>query len=251
MGIIADRVIAVRTNKAVYRDGETVLKVFVESTPAASVMREAMNQAAADEAGFPVPSLCEVTRMDGKWVIRSRYIRGKNLRQLMEAEPARTSEYIDLLVRVQTELHGSREKQLVRMQDDMARRIRNAELASEYKDAFLHKLEEMPESDTFCHGGLSPSNLLISADDGQPYILDWANAVRGDAAADAAMTYVLLQMHDTTGIQSREYLKTYCGRSGLASSDVLGYVPAAAGTIMTKNNENDPILQKFIFGGIP
>ena len=52
-----DRVIAVRNNKTVYQDGDTCIKVFTGRVAAADVLREAANQAAARDAGLPVPEV--------------------------------------------------------------------------------------------------------------------------------------------------------------------------------------------------
>lgn len=60
-----DRIIAVRNNKTVYRDGERVLKVFDETYSKADVLNEALNQARAEETGLNVPKILEVTMADG------------------------------------------------------------------------------------------------------------------------------------------------------------------------------------------
>ena len=52
-----DKIIAVRTDKTVYRDGDRCLKVFGEEYSKADVLVEALNQARAEEAGLSVPKL--------------------------------------------------------------------------------------------------------------------------------------------------------------------------------------------------
>ena len=44
-----DRIIAVRNNKTVYRDGDRCLKVFNEGYSKADVLNEALNQARIEE----------------------------------------------------------------------------------------------------------------------------------------------------------------------------------------------------------
>ena len=46
-----DRVIAVRTNKTVYRDGDNCVKVFDKDFKKADVLNEALNQARVEETG--------------------------------------------------------------------------------------------------------------------------------------------------------------------------------------------------------
>ena len=47
-----DRVIAVRTAKTVYRDGDLCVKVFNEDFSKADVLNEALNQARIEETGL-------------------------------------------------------------------------------------------------------------------------------------------------------------------------------------------------------
>ena len=55
MKIQADKIIAVRTSKTVYRDGDTVIKVFDENYSKADVLNEALNQARIEETGLNIP----------------------------------------------------------------------------------------------------------------------------------------------------------------------------------------------------
>ena len=61
-----EKVIAVRTTKTVYRDGDKVIKVFNENYSKANVLNEALNQARVEETSLNVPKLLEVTKVDGK-----------------------------------------------------------------------------------------------------------------------------------------------------------------------------------------
>ena len=71
-----DKIIAVRTSKTVYRDGDTVVKVFDEDYRKTDVLNEALNQARVEETGLRIPKVLEVTKVDGKWAIVSEYIEG-------------------------------------------------------------------------------------------------------------------------------------------------------------------------------
>ena len=64
-----DRVIAVRTGKTVYRDGDKTIKVFDEDYKKSDVLNEALNQARVEETGLNIPKVIEVTKVDGKWAI--------------------------------------------------------------------------------------------------------------------------------------------------------------------------------------
>ena len=78
-----DRVIAVRNNKTIYRDGDKCVKVFNPDYSKADVLNEALNQARIEETGLNIPKIYEVTTFDDKWAIVYEYIKGKTLSQLM------------------------------------------------------------------------------------------------------------------------------------------------------------------------
>ena len=61
-----DRVIAVRNNKTIYRDGDRCVKVFNTEYSKADVLNEALNQARIEETGLSIPKVLEVTMIDGK-----------------------------------------------------------------------------------------------------------------------------------------------------------------------------------------
>ena len=96
-----DRVIAVRTNKTVYRDGDKCIKVFDSDYSKADVLNEALNQARIEETGLNIPKVLEVCTIEGKWAIVSEYIKGKTLSQLMQEHPEKKDEYLRLFVETQ------------------------------------------------------------------------------------------------------------------------------------------------------
>ena len=99
-----DRIIAVRNNKTVYRDGDLCLKVFDNTYSKAQVLNEALNHALVEETGLNVPKLREVTVIDGKWTIITDYIKGKTLAQLMSENPDKKDEYLNMFVDLQIEV---------------------------------------------------------------------------------------------------------------------------------------------------
>ena len=88
-----EKELAVRPNKVIYKDGDMVLKVFGENFSKADILNEALNQARVEETGLNIPALNEVTKIDGKWVIKIDYIEGKTLAELMEENPDKEDEY--------------------------------------------------------------------------------------------------------------------------------------------------------------
>ena len=99
-----DRVIAVRTNKTIYRDGDRAIKVFNEDYSKADILNEALNQARVEETGLHIPKILEVTKADGKWAIVSEYIEGQTLDAIMKANPEKKDEYIEQMVDLQMQV---------------------------------------------------------------------------------------------------------------------------------------------------
>ena len=64
-----DNVIARRTNKTIYRDGEKSIKVFNLNYPKTDILNEALNQASMESTPLNTPRLLEVLKIDGRWAI--------------------------------------------------------------------------------------------------------------------------------------------------------------------------------------
>ena len=82
-----EKIIAVRTNKTIYRSDETVIKVFAPDFSKSDILNEALNQARVEETDLNTPKLLEVMKKDDSWAIVSEYIPGKTLQQIMEEDP--------------------------------------------------------------------------------------------------------------------------------------------------------------------
>ena len=189
-----DKVIAVRNNKTIYRDGERCVKVFNENYSKADVLNEALNQARIEETGLNIPKILEVTMVDGKWAIVSEFISGKTLSALMEENPEKKEEYIELLVDIQMLVHSKTCPLLNKLKDKMNRKISETTFDATTRYDLHTRLEGMPKHKKVCHGDFNPSNIIIT-EDGTPYILDWSHATQGNASADVARTYLLFWLN--------------------------------------------------------
>ena len=232
-----DRVIALRNNKTIYRDGDRCVKVFNEEYSKADVLNEALNQARIEETGLNIPKVLEVTMVDGKWAIVSEYIKGKTLAQLMEEAPEKKAEYIELLVDLQMSVHGKTAPHLNKLKDKMSRKIAATELDATTRYDLHTRLEGMPKHNKVCHGDFNPSNIII-AENGTPYILDWSHATQGNASADVARTYLLFWLNgDIDGAEL--YLNTFCKKSDTAKQYVQKWMPIVAASQSVKGNEKE------------
>ncbi len=232
-----DRVIAVRNNKTIYRDGDVCVKVFNDDYSKADVLNEALNQARIEETGLNIPKVREVTMVDGKWAIVSDYIKGKTLQQLMDEDSENKDKYIEMLVDLQLEVHSKVSPLLGKLKDKMNRKICQSDLDATARYDLHTRLEAMPKHNKVCHGDFNPSNVIIT-DEGKAYILDWAHATQGNASADAARTYLLFWLHgDIDG--AKKYLDLFCQKSDTAKQYVQKWMPIVAASQSVKGNEKE------------
>lgn len=232
-----DRIIAVRTNKTIYRDGEYCVKLFDNDFSKVDVLNEALNHARVEETGLNVPKIYEVTKIDGKWAIVSEYIQGKTLERLMIENPEKKDEYIEKLVDLQLMVHQKRCPLLTKLRDKMTRKINLADIDDSVRYELHTRLEGMPRHNKLCHGDFNPSNIIIK-EDGTPYFIDWAHATQGNASADAARTYMLFWLNgDIDGAE--KYLDLFCKKSGTEKKYVQKWMPIVAASQSVKGNVHE------------
>ncbi|MDD6800745.1 MAG: phosphotransferase [Firmicutes bacterium] len=229
-----DKIIAVRNNKTVFRDGERCLKIFCEDYSKSDVLNEALNQALVEKTGLNIPKITEVTTINGKWAIVSEYIKGKTLERLICENPKKKDEYIENLVDIQMEINSKDCPELIRLTDKMIRSIGRTDLPTTVRYDLFTRLESMPGHNKVCHGDLNPSNVIIS-DDGTPFVIDWPHASQGDAAADAAFTYLCFGLDgDISGAD--KYLGLFCKKTGIELQNVQKWLPIAAASRIVRGN---------------
>lgn len=232
-----DNIIATRKDKTIYRDGDRCIKVFDESYSKADILNEALNQARIEETGLNIAKIQEVTMIDSKWAIITDFIEGKTLAQLMEENPDKTSEYLELLVDLQLSVHSKTCPMLNKLKDKMNRKISESTLDATTRYELHTRLEGMPKHKKVCHGDFNPSNIIIT-NDGTPYILDWAHATQGNASADVARTYLLFCLKGKDEI-AKEYLNLFCNKSNTAKQYVQKWMPIVAASQSVKGNEKE------------
>lgn len=232
-----DTVIYNHNNKIIYRDGDRCIKVFDRCYSKADVLNEALNQARIEETGLKIPALHEVTMVDGKWAIVFDYIEGKTLAKLMEENPDKQEEYLNLLVDLQLEAQSKTCPLLNKLKDKMNQKISQSTLDATTRYELHTRLEGMPKHNKVCHGDFNPANILI-AEDGTPYILDWAHATQGNASADAARTYLLFCLAGDTATADA-YLNLFCKKSDTARQYVQKWMPIVAASQSVKGNAEE------------
>jgi hypothetical protein len=143
MSVTNYEILAQRQKKVIYKDGDTVLKVFDNDYSKADILNEALNQARIEETGLNVPKLLEVSKIDGKWAIRTEYIPGKTLAQLMEENPDKLDEYLDLFIDIQKEIFSKEAPLLNKIKDKFNRKISASRFDATTRYELHTRLESM------------------------------------------------------------------------------------------------------------
>lgn len=238
-----DRIIAVRTGKTVYRDGENIIKLFDKEYSKSNILNEALNQSRVEETGLNTPEVKEVCKIDGKWAIVMNHVEGKTLARLMEENPEKEDEYLDTFVELQLEMHTYRAPLLNKLKDKMDRKISESSLDATIRYELHNRLNGMPKHTKLCHGDYNPSNIIVTPDD-KFYIIDWSHATQGNASADAARTYLLFMLDGKEALADK-YIKLFCSKSDTARQYVNQWLPivAASQSVKGKPEEREFLLK--------
>ncbi len=232
-----ENVIAVRTLKTVYRDGNYAVKVFDREYSKADILNEALNTARVEETGLSMPGVEEVTKIDGKWAIVTDFVEGTTLQQLMEDHPEKKDEYLERFVDIQLEVQSKTAPMLGKLKDKMHRKISETGLDATIRYELDTRLNSMPKHNKLCHGDFNPSNVIITPDGGYS-ILDWAHATQGNASADAARTYLLFHLAGDADT-AEKYLNLFCKKSDTARQYVQKWLPIVAASQSVKGKPEE------------
>lgn len=232
-----EKIIAERSKKTIYKDGDKAIKVFNEDFKKSDILNEALNQARVEETGLNIPSILEVSIIDGKWAITSEFIKGKTIARLIEEEPEKTDEYLELFVDIQLNIQSKQCPLLNKLKDKMQSKISQTDLDATTRYELHTRLAGMPKHHKVCHGDFNPSNVIIT-DNGDAYVIDWAHATQGNASADAARTYLLFMLHGQKEL-GEKYLNLFCEKSDTAKQYVQQWMPIVAASQSVKGNPEE------------
>jgi len=227
-----DKIIAVRTAKTIYRDGDKVIKLLGDEYPAPDVLSEALNLAAVGETALKVPRLVEVTKINGKWAIVWEYVEGTTLSLLMEKNKDKEQQYLERFVDIQLDMHRYSATRLPLLTEKMERKIKASGIDATSRYELLGRLAGMPKHTKLCHGDFNPSNVVITGKD-EAYIIDWSHAAQGNASADAAQTYLLFWLAGSITL-AEKYLALFCKKSDTAKQYVEKWLSIVAASQLPK-----------------
>ncbi len=238
MNLKDKKVLLTRPYKVVYKDGNRIIKVFTREHGKANVFNEALCLARVEESGLDVPSVLEVSEIDGEWALAIEYIEGKTLEELMEENPENLENYMGQFVDLQLEMHSKKAPRLPYQKDKFVRKINSLKDSVDATTRYelRTRLDSMPHHDKLCHGDYNPSNVIVKAD-GSMTIVDWSHATIGNASGDAAITYLEFALKDQETADL--YLNLFCKKSDTAKQYVQKWLPIAAAVQLTKGIEEE------------
>ena len=227
-----------RPYKTVYRDGDQVIKVFTNEHGKANVFNEALCHARVEETGLNIPKVLEVTQVDDEWAIKLENVEGTTLEELMEKNPEKLEEYMEMFVDLQINIHKQCAPRLFEQHYKFQRKI---SALRDVVDATIRyelhtRLDAMPKHHKLCHGDYNPSNVIVK-EDGTMVILDWSHATIGNASGDAAITYLEFARVDQK--KADLYLELFCKKNDTAKQYVQKWIPIAAAVQLNKGIEED------------
>ena len=199
---INENVINTRRNNRIIKHNDAVYKVFNEGYSKEDVFAEAFFTSKIEGLKVGAPSIEQVTTINGQWAFMYPDIYGESLYTLMMNNPDKLDEYMDKLIKIQTNIHSK-------------------------KCPYL----PIQKQKKLCHGNLTPHNIIIKDDN--IYVTDWNHASQGNASADVARTYLwmLINMPD----YAENYLERFCDETNTSSKFVNKWIPIVAAARCAKN----------------
>ena len=232
LGEAIGRLLGAGARADVFEWGDRVIKLYRSPDAKAAAFREAAIQAAVESLGLPVPAVWGVQQVDGRWGVVVDRVRQASFAERMRAEPETMPMYLAEMARLQVLIHAHPAPQFASLKTKLASDIAAARpIGDEQRSALLGGLAGMPDGDRLCHGDFHPMNVL--GDIAHPVVIDWPDARRGDPAADACRSYLLLHLHAKAW--AKPYVDAYCRAGALSHEETAGWLPYVAAARLTEN----------------
>ena len=194
----------------IYREGDKAVKIF-KTGRKTDALYEALTHARIEYTDLLVPTIHEVSVIDGHWAITMDLIEGDTLEDLMKKHPENADRYLEDMVDLQLKVHQEKMPKLSKLKDKLTRLINSLDTISDsIKYELLTRLDSMPKHVKLCHGNFVPANIIIN--DKGTYIVDWIAARQGNASADVAKTYLLLSLQSPEMAEKYPIILTTGGR---------------------------------------
>jgi len=173
-----------------YGEG-TVLKLLRDGFPPHEADDEFALSKLIYEAGVPCPKPYEVVDLHNRRGIVYERVIGDTMLRTIAKQPWRTRNEAKRMAHAHAETHKRSVDGLPSQKKMLEWRIRAAPyLADGEKDRIVKYLHALPDGSQLCHGDYHPDNVMCGD---RFFVIDWMNAVSGNAAGDVARSVLLLR----------------------------------------------------------
>jgi aminoglycoside phosphotransferase (APT) family kinase protein len=216
-----------RTAQVLAENDGAVVKLFFDWVPIHLIDAEEHATAAAVAANAPAPSLLGRVERDGRTGLVLERVDGPSMLDEFTAHPSQVLRLATRLAQLQADIHACDGVGLPMLRERLRSRIESAgELSSRALDWSLARLETLPNGDHLLHGDLHPDNVILGTRGA--IAIDWMGAARGDAAADAARTALILELGaPPPGISATRRALIAAGRGAFRARWLGAYVRAS------------------------
>ena len=115
--------ITTKQEYSIYKEGNMAIRVYNDAKLKEKCLYAALTHARVEttlvNSFVNIPTLHEVSVIDGKWSITTDWVEGKTLGQLMKENPDKLETYINQFIDIQTELHAQYMPLLSKLKDKM------------------------------------------------------------------------------------------------------------------------------------
>ncbi len=237
-----------RTAQVMALGKDRIMKRYRSSFPAHAIRTEFAASDWVYRQGLSVPRAFELLEEETGLSIVFQRIEGPTLMKRILV-PGFQKRGARLLASLHTEIHRiptDESAPFRSMKSVLTASIREAPLLTEAeKERIIRYTAALPEETRLCHGDFHPDNVLLGT---QPVIIDWATAVSGSPAGDAARTVLMLQygslpdgtpqwINTVIGLVrkrlTRTYLEHYLKLSGISRRELEQWMlPVAAARLI-------------------
>lgn len=141
------------------------------------------------------PEPFEIVHINGRVGAVYERINGKTMLKEMMSKPWRISKYSRLLAQYHKNIQRPIDFNLPTVKEKLKRDIDAVTLLSDIeKQHVCQYMTALPDGNILCHFDFHPDNIMFT--DGNPIIIDWMTACKGDGLSDVARTCVILSFSE-------------------------------------------------------
>lgn len=187
----SEKVIGIGNTASVFEyEKDKVLKLFNQGYPYEAVEFEYRNAMAIREMNFAKPKAYEIVTYDTKIGIIYDRIDGENLLDRV-IKTGDLNECATYMAKTHQEILQNKISDVINYKDFLKEQTKKAAITFEEQQETIHRIDNLPDGNTLCHGDFHPGNILISGDNA--FVIDFMNICQGDFLYDVARTVYLVQ----------------------------------------------------------